>query len=186
MSGWGNRDQYSDAPLFTSQSANGASAQEEFGTEVYAVNAAEAAVADKGITPGWVKVRRGKGALSSVTITAGGTDYANDEVFTVENSAGANAEGTVTTNANGTITSVTITDYGDLFTALNPTITIDTANGVDGELTAVVGGRAGRVTYETLVALNTVVGDATSFSNTSTANVANSTGTADDTVFPDS
>lgn len=47
------------------------------------------------------------------------------------------------------------------------------------------GGRAGRVQYETLVAMSSITTDATDFANTSTAAVANTTGTADDTTFPD-
>lgn len=48
------------------------------------------------------------------------------------------------------------------------------------------GGRSGRIQYETLAAFSTIVTDATDFANTSTDAVANTTGTADDTQFPDS
>jgi hypothetical protein len=52
------------------------------------------------------------------------------------------------------------------------------------------GGRAGRVTHETLVAMShaSMVTDATDFANTSSEAVANTTGTADDAanLFPDS
>lgn len=47
------------------------------------------------------------------------------------------------------------------------------------------GGRAGRVFFETLVAVGSVTTDATDFANTSNSNVANTTGTADDAVLPD-
>lgn len=48
------------------------------------------------------------------------------------------------------------------------------------------GGRAGRVTFETLVAISgPITTDATDFANTSNVAVANTTGTADDTVLPD-
>jgi hypothetical protein len=47
------------------------------------------------------------------------------------------------------------------------------------------GGRAGRIQYETLVATGTIAGDATGGAGNTTA-TANSTGTADDTLFPDS
>lgn len=47
------------------------------------------------------------------------------------------------------------------------------------------GGRSGRVTYETLACVG-ITGDATDFANTSTADVANTTGTADDATFADS
>lgn len=47
------------------------------------------------------------------------------------------------------------------------------------------GGRSGRVQYEVLVA-GSIEGDATDFANTSTLDVANTSGTADDATFPDS
>lgn len=46
------------------------------------------------------------------------------------------------------------------------------------------GGRTGRVTTEVLIATGRIVTDATSFSNTSSGVVANSSGTADNAVFP--
>lgn len=58
------------------------------------------------------------------------------------------------------------------------------------------GGRSGRVTHEVLVAMSSnafrdsanaeLFVDATDFANTSTTDVANTAGTADDTEFPDS
>ena len=47
------------------------------------------------------------------------------------------------------------------------------------------GGRAGRVTHETLACVK-ISGDATDFANTSTEDVANTTGSADDSEFADS
>ena len=47
------------------------------------------------------------------------------------------------------------------------------------------GGRAGRKQYEVLVA-GGITGDATDFANTSTLDVANTSGTADDSEFADS
>jgi hypothetical protein len=53
------------------------------------------------------------------------------------------------------------------------------------KVTTGTGGRAGRVTYET-VACAGITGDATDFANTSTLDVANTTGAADDSTFADS
>lgn len=53
------------------------------------------------------------------------------------------------------------------------------------KITTGSGGRNGRTQYEVLVA-GGITGDATDFANTSTDAVANSTGTADDSVFADS
>jgi hypothetical protein len=53
------------------------------------------------------------------------------------------------------------------------------------KITAGSGGRNGRTQYEVLVA-GGITGDATDFANTSTSDVANTSGTADDTTFADS
>lgn len=49
------------------------------------------------------------------------------------------------------------------------------------------GGRSGRVTHETLVAMSSgsITTDSTDFANTATTDVANTAGTADDVTFPD-
>ena len=52
------------------------------------------------------------------------------------------------------------------------------------KITTGSGGRADRTFYEVMVA-GGITGDATDFANTSSANVANTTGTADDTPLPD-
>ena len=53
------------------------------------------------------------------------------------------------------------------------------------KVTTGTGGRSGRVTHETL-ACTGIIGDATDFANTSTLDVANTTGAADDSTFADS
>ena len=53
------------------------------------------------------------------------------------------------------------------------------------KVTTGTGGRSGRVTYETLACAG-ITGDATDFANTSTSDVANTTGSADDSTFADS
>jgi len=53
------------------------------------------------------------------------------------------------------------------------------------KVTTGTGGRSGRVTYETLACAG-ITGDATDFANTSTTDVANTTGVADDSTFADS
>lgn len=108
---------------------------------------------------GWVLREAGTGSIVSITIDAAGTLYANTDTFTVT-SPTANATGTITTDGSGVITSVAITDPGAGFTSVNNAVTITTATGSGATLTAVAGGRAGRVNYETLVAMNTITGDA--------------------------
>ena len=181
----GNRDQYSDAPKFTTEASTGKSGQQQFGNNVFGVSTAEAAVARGGSAPGWVKVILGKGKLQSVAITTAGTGYANTDTFSITAQNGANAAGTITTNGSGVITAATLSNVGGLFTSRNPVAVITTSGGTSGVITGTVSGRAGRKTYETLVAIRSIVTDATSFANTSSANVANSTGSADDSIFPD-
>jgi len=125
---------------------------------------------EMGVTPGpahrgWVERTEGVGQLQSISVTAGGTNYANGDAIEVVAASGANATGNVVTTSN-VITSVTISDAGGLFKS-GPTINITTGAGTSATLAAVVGGRAGRVTYETLVAAK-ITGDA-----------------SDDTQFPD-
>lgn len=110
---------------------------------------------------GWVLREAGTGPVISVAISNGGTGYTNTDTFTVV-SPGANATGTITTNGTGVITVATLISGGDSFTDKNPTVTITTSSNTasGGVLTATAGGRAGRVTYETLVAMNTITGDA--------------------------
>jgi hypothetical protein len=101
---------------------------------------------------GWVAVMTGTGPVKSLSITAGGTLYTNADavVFTGANTAPATAS--ITTNANGTITTITLTSGGSGYTAA-PTVAVTSANGTGAVITAVAGGRAGRVLRNCLVAL---------------------------------
>lgn len=104
----------------------------------------------------------------------GGTGYVNGEIVTVSNGT-INATAAITTNATGGITSLAFQApgwAGSGFGAANTTravVTIATAAGTNGNvtvnaiaagaglvLTATLGGRAGRVTYETLVAMPSI------------------------------
>ena len=180
----GKRDQYSDAPSWTVEASSGRSGKQQFGNTVFGVSVAEATVTNGMASPGWVRAVKGKGQLTSATIVAGGLGYANDDVLTVTATSGVNASANVVTNANGTITSVTFSNTGGLFFA-SPNVVITTSEGEDANISAVISGRAGRVQFETIVATKNITTDAINFTNTATTNVANSTGTADDTLFPD-
>lgn len=180
----GIRDQLSDAPTWTVEASTGKSGQQQFGNTVFGVSVAEATVTNGMGSPGWNRIVRGKGQLSAVTRSANGTGYSNSDTFTVSSASGINASGTLTTNATGAIVTVTIANTGGLFHA-SPNVVITTSGGSGANLVATVGGRAGRVTFETIVATKNIVTDATSFSNASTSAVANSTGTVDDFILPD-
>jgi hypothetical protein len=92
----------------------------------FGVDAVEA-----GITPvahaGWVTRTEGVGGLLTISVTGGGSNYANGDAVEVVADSGANASGNVVTTTN-TIVSVTISDAGGLFKA-SPTINITTGAG---------------------------------------------------------
>ena len=87
---WGSEDKYANAPKFVTDAAAGETGQDEYGTNVFGVDAAEAA-ATNGATSGWVRRVAGTGgrsgrvqyeslvALSGATAFATGdaTDFAN-------------------------------------------------------------------------------------------------------------
>lgn len=155
MALWGNVDNAGSKPKF----ANTA--------DVYGVDKTEATVSDFVTAPGWVKVKIGTGPVVAIAIAAAGTGYANGEVLTFTGGNGTGAAGTLTTNGSGVITAVNLTSGGSGYTAA-PTVGITTAAGTGASLTATVGGRAGRISSETLVEISSITSDA-----------------ADDAVFPD-
>lgn len=142
MSLWGNIDQANNRPKY----ANTA--------DVTGMTVAEAQ-ANTGVAhPGWVKVTTGTGGVTSITISAGGTGYANGDAIVAANTTGSGFSGSVTTNANGVITGVNITAPGSYTAA--PALTITTSGGSAANLVATLGGRAGRVFKETLVAMSSI------------------------------
>jgi hypothetical protein len=110
---------------------------------------------------GWNLRTRGTGPLTGITVAVPGRLYTNADTFSVAAGAGGtNATGNVVTNATGNLVSVSYTNGGADFTTAAPVVTITTAAGLTGSLTAVAGGRAGRTQYETLVAMGSMSGDA--------------------------
>jgi hypothetical protein len=183
MAQWGKTDAAADSPFMTVQQlkkkANTANRDALYANTtardgVFAVDAAEQAAADSPAAhTGWVLRRQGTGKLASVTVTAGGTGYSNNDVLKIAAPAdGVNATASVVTDGSGVIQSATITDAGSGFTSKTPTVAIanttgGTANGTGATFTSVAGGRAGRVTQEVLAAVG-ITTDGT-----------------DDTVYPD-
>ena len=189
MSLYKNRDQYSDAPKFVVDTATGNTGQEKFGnttgTGVFCVDDTENGLRSDVSHSGWVKRTLGTGPVTGLVINAGGTGYDNADTISISGGI-VNATATLSTNSTGGITTVTLTSGGSGFTnAASATVAITTGGGTAANVTvSSLSGRAGREHIETLVALTSVTTDATDFANTSDANVANSTGTADDAVFP--
>jgi len=129
-------------------------------------------------------------AVGNVAIVAGGNNYANGELVTISNGT-INATGYITTNATGTITGVSFApnttapslSAGAGFSANTAavvaigTVAGTGANvvvnvvkgGASATFAATLGGRAGRVQYEPLVAMKTISSDG-----------------SDDSLFPDS
>jgi len=83
------------------------------------------------------------GSISEINVVDGGSGYANSDVVVITNGAGdvdgASATATITTNANGVITSATITNNGTKYRK-DPTISITSATGVGADLRGYVGG----------------------------------------------
>lgn len=124
---------------------------------------AEVGVAGEGKSiahAGWQLRRAGTGSVVSFTINTGGSSYTNANSIRVTSTGGVNATANITTNSSGGITSLTVTNLGSGFTSLTPTVTIVTATGSGANVTATAGGRAGRVHYETLVAMSSIASDA--------------------------
>ena len=112
---------------------------------------------------GWNLRTAGTGSLVSIAISAGGTLYANTDLIrvTATGTGSVNATGTVSTNATGGIVTVTVTNPGAGFLVVNPTVTVTnatggTTTGSTATLVATAGGRAGRISYETLVASGSI------------------------------
>ena len=126
-------------------------------------------------------------AVASATVSVGGTTYGNTDVITFSNGV-TNATANPVTNSTGGITSVTMLTYGRGFPGATnvaiafanatggasggsgatlaavmsaaPTLTITVNAGATANIVPVLGGRAGRVHYETLVALVGISGPA--------------------------
>lgn len=144
---------------------------------VFGVDTTETAVSGKVAHAGWQLRKVGTGSLATISYTGTATGYSNTDVITIASPvAGGNATVSMTTNATGGALTLTITNRGFGFTAVNASANVVVANSTGGDsdgsgatFLPVIGGRAGRVQNETLVAMGTITSDA-----------------SDDTQFPDS
>jgi hypothetical protein len=82
-----------------------------------------------------------QGRVSEVDVLNGGTGYSNTDtvVFTPVGTVGSGATATLTTNANGTITSINMTAYGTGYQPA-PNVTITTSTGSGASFKAYNGG----------------------------------------------
>lgn len=165
MSLWGNLDNATgnQKPIFSNTATTyGVSVTEEANTLGDGPKVAHS---------GWVLQTVGTGPLVSIAIANAGTGINSAGFLIVSGGGGANANvsyaiansqntlQTFSTNPTwNVVASVTIRSPGDGFTSA-PTITYNGANTIRPQFTATVGGRAGRRSYETLVATGTITGD---------------------------
>ena len=173
MSGWGNTNVATAAPSFKILPQQKANGQVLFGNTtvgafipnqvvgVVDVNAANTLLtAYNGVSAGWNLVKYGTGQIKSVTVTTPGSGYANatDYVtFTSTSNSSVNATANIVTTASGNIANITNLVSPAGFTNTSTiTTTITTVGGTLGVVAPVLGGRAGRVSFETLVAIGSI------------------------------
>lgn len=151
MSLWGSKDQANNAPKYKILPNSPNTGIDLYGTKVVGLDDGETAASGNVAHSGWVRVERGTGPVSEITITTAGTGYSNTD--TVKVSGGTvNATATIGTDGAGAITSVTITDGGAGFSNVSSsTLAITTSAGTGAALAFTLGGRAGRVMTEVLV-----------------------------------
>ncbi len=178
MSLWGNVDASNNAPNFsgltgydtstTGESLANSQPSSVFGNTyisatrtdvgfgVFGIDTTEQGLITDGKVShaGWVARTAGAGPIVSVSANAGAVGV--NATMTITGGGVNNTPATVvvSTNAAGWITSVTVSN-GGLYTS-TPTINA-MSNAV---FTVTMGGRAGRVQYETLVAMGSMTGDA--------------------------
>jgi hypothetical protein len=186
MSLWKNIDHVSGngKPLFantcnlwSSSTTHGATANGigVYGS-VYGVSVTEAPRQKGVVHPGWVSQKVHTGGIARIDIVSGGTgiNVASDLLFTDTSAvpgtgatatfAIANVRNTAqafsTNSAWNVINSITITRGGTGYSN-NTTLTAraNVANSTPATFAITLGGRAGRIQYETLVAMGSISGD---------------------------
>ncbi|MDR3503046.1 MAG: hypothetical protein P4L79_10750 [Legionella sp.] len=121
---------------------------------VYDINAA-ATLTTPG-TAGWNLVRQGTGYVTNIAPNAPGNGYANTDYVTLTGGL-VNAVANVVTNGTGNVASLALTNPGKGIANLTSLTTVwTTGAGSGATLTITLGGRAGRVTYEPLVAMGSI------------------------------
>lgn len=143
-----------------------------------------------GAHAGWNLRRAGTGPIVGISANATLTGYVNTDVITVTSPGGTNASITFTTNSTGGSLTFTIANPGSGFDLVTiPTSNIAITNSTGGtatgnttttNLVVTAGGRAGRVHYETLVAMGSLGAQTAAYGTPATTNDA----TTDNTYLP--
>lgn len=130
---------------------------------------------------GWHIVRRGTGPVSAITITDGGTGFANLGVLTVTSAAaGGNATFLATTNATGGLTGFTIVTGGHSFANLTATITAP----VNAIHNVAIGGGSGYSNSDTITFSNGTANGAATLTTNNTGGIVAVTLTSAGRGFP--
>jgi hypothetical protein len=194
MSLWGNKDYASgnNKPLYANASPtasestiNGSAANTNaYYGNVWGVSATESANTlgdgQKVAHAGWVSQKIGTGPIATVTITSPGSGINSAGVLSISGGGGsganiifgiANSQNTLqsfsTNSAWNVVVSATIVDPGVGYSSA-PTVLYVGANTTRPTFAITMGGRSGRVNYETLIAMGSMTEDTS----------------ADDTYFP--
>lgn len=177
MSLWGKVDANTSAPKYKILDISPNTGVQLYGTRVVGIDVGEQQSNKKINHAGWNRVIRGTGGVTSITVTAGGTGYSNTDTLRVNNSAVAinssaqvNCTATIVTNSTGGIVSATITGAGKGYpnTSVITTSALASGGGASAgsgaTFTYTLGGRAGRVHTETLVAMGSMTSNGSSVS----------------------
>ncbi len=172
MSLWSNTDSNTSAPKFAVAGGLGVA---QNGDALYinttsGAYVAKAAVGVFGVSPaeranttgegnkvqhtGWTVRKAGTGPVTTIVITGGNTNYNAAGYITFTGGGGNSANASFTVNSvSNTISTITLNDGGAGYLTA-PTATAANATGhFPATFTVTLGGRAGRVQYETLVAM---------------------------------
>jgi hypothetical protein len=145
-----------------------------------------------GAHAGWNLRRAGTGSIVSGVYTNSGVGYNNNDILVIKSPvADGNATFSMSTNATGGNVALTLTNAGFGFNVVTiPTSNIFVTNATGGTaagnttttyFSVTAGGRAGRVHYETLVAMGSLGAQTAAYGTA--ALVADA---SDDTILPDS
>jgi hypothetical protein len=131
------------------------------GLTVSGVTAAEKASLPGPQHAGWVSKKEGTGPVLSITLTHVGSGYLGGNGFVTFAGggvgSGANATYTINEANSNSIGSITVISGGANYNAATLTANIVATFTTAGQFAVVKGGRAGRVQYETLAALGSIV-----------------------------
>lgn len=112
---------------------------------------------------GWVQCQVGTGYVSRIDVVSGGAGYTPSTsgfiVFGAQGS-GVGANATFFVNATGNVANVVINNVGNTYNTTTVTANAAAAYTVAATLSVVMGGRAGRKSYITLVAAGSMSRDA--------------------------